>query len=361
MPGCSKCKKNIEKNSVFVCGLCKLVVHGSCDETISKANLDLDAVNSVGFRWFCRRCAPTFDSVAETLVDSFAEINSSIALINERISKIERNKLPKSNSTHLESENSESYANIVKSSENVIIVRAKNGAENGKEIAEKLKSSVRSEQVSDIIKASNRLVIKSNNSDVSEFLNNVQSSLGENYIVSKQKNRVPKVKIIGFVNINGLSDEDIVKVIIDQNKDVVNADDKLVIVKKYENKSNPGSENLILEVSLNVYNRLIQKGFICVLWSRCSVYDAYSVIRCFKCSKLSHKMSQCTSEVCCPKCTGKHKIENCNSSEKKCINCLLYVQKSKQKIDINHPAWDPKCPMIKQRLAAINKNTNRVK
>ena len=51
---------------------------------------------------------------------------------------------------------------------------------------------------------------------------------------------------------------------------------------------------------------------------------------------------------CCRKCGGDHSIGDCESTVKKCINCVRFG-----KVDTNHSANETGCPILASEIAKI--------
>ena len=64
-----------------------------------------------------------------------------------------------------------------------------------------------------------------------------------------------------------------------------------------------------------------------------------SVKRCYNCQFYGHISRNCTNEVTCGRCAGKHKTEVCNAENLKCANCKRA-----------HVSGDRECPEQKQAV-----------
>ena len=58
-----------------------------------------------------------------------------------------------------------------------------------------------------------------------------------------------------------------------------------------------------------------------------SVHDTYRIIICHYCQKYGHIAKKCPDKnenkpSTCGKCAGIHETQNCNGTEKKCVNCV---------------------------------------
>ena len=103
--------------------------------------------------------------------------------------------------------------------------------------------------------------------------------------------------------------------------------------------------DIIVEVSANIFKKIMINGFLYVEFKRCYVSESVHIIRCYNCSGLGHYSKNCTvPKLICPKCTGEHKLVDCKATEMKCVNCINCNEKFKTHHNINHPANSPKCP-----------------
>nr|CAI5851332.1 unnamed protein product [Callosobruchus analis] len=129
------------------------------------------------------------------------------------------------------------------------------------------------------------------------------------------------------------SPESIVSNIITLNdlSDIGSSDIKFVA--KLNNKD---SVDIVIEVSPATRKILLKLGKLFFGWKRSVVEDYVRVIKCLNCCSFGHKTSECKSELACPRCTGKHKLKECKSSELQCINCLNYNKMHKKSLQTNH-------------------------
>jgi len=74
-------------------------------------------------------------------------------------------------------------------------------------------------------------------------------------------------------------------------------------------------------------------------WINCSIEDYLVANRCFRCSRLIHRMRDCRGTEKCPLCADNHNLMECKAlpKEYKCINCRSYNHHSRNtKINENH-------------------------
>lgn len=91
---------------------------------------------------------------------------------------------------------------------------------------------------------------------------------------------------------------------------------------------------------------------ISIRWDVCKVFDAITVIMCYKCCGYNHKAKECKKYARCPKCAGSHSVQDCKATdtEIKCLNSKYTINRLNLRIDTKHAAWDPKCHVLKQKL-----------
>nr|CAH7738523.1 unnamed protein product [Callosobruchus chinensis] len=82
--------------------------------------------------------------------------------------------------------------------------------------------------------------------------------------------------------------------------------------------------DVVIEVAPYLHKWITQRGFLYVGWKKCYITDHIRVKRCFKCCGLGHLDKDCRAQVCCPKCSGDHKLKECKSDCIKCANCINY-------------------------------------
>lgn len=78
----------------------------------------------------------------------------------------------------------------------------------------------------------------------------------------------------------------------------------------------------------------------------CRVYDNFSIRRCRICCGYNHSIKTCREflkrKQACLKCAGEHESLECESREKKCINCITANKYLARKRAVDHCADDVK-------------------
>lgn len=106
-----------------------------------------------------------------------------------------------------------------------------------------------------------------------------------------------------------------------------------------------------MECDPATFNKLVKKDFLYIGWRRCGFRESFHVKKCYKCLKYGHLAKDCRFSIVCSNCAGNHSYNNCNSDEKKCINCVDYNLKFKAKLSINHSSFDANCECYKKSIA----------
>lgn len=171
--------------------------------------------------------------------------------------------------------------------------------------------------------------------------------LTDKYDITILKPLKPRVKIFGLSDT--LSADEILDKLKKQNNLPDSADVKVIRLLKNDNRLT----GAVLETDAVTFDCLINRQRVNVGWDRCKVVEEINVNRCYNCTEFGHKAANCEKPMCCPKCAGDHKANDCKSDFEKCANC---DRANKQRestldevVDINHSAWSRECPIFKRR------------
>lgn len=182
----------------------------------------------------------------------------------------------------------------------------------------------------------------------------ITEQLGNKYKVEESTLKNPKVKIRDVENsILNLDNNTLIDKILKQN--FIAQYDKMHfdVITKYEKNQYNG--NIIVQVDSKMFDILIKKSKLSIGWKRCHVNEYFGCVRCFKCNRNSHKITNCTYETTCGKCAGNHRSQDCQANVYKCINCLTRCEKLNLKLDCNHKVSDINCPSY-QMIIQTEKN-----
>lgn len=113
--------------------------------------------------------------------------------------------------------------------------------------------------------------------------------------------------------------------------------------------------NCIISCDIALQENLIAMGSISFGLSRCRVYEHIELLQCNNCSQYGHILINCTNKTACRKCGEEHRHTECESSDLKCVNCV--IQNSLRKTDLNtaHIASHDMCYTRKERINAIKR------
>lgn len=176
------------------------------------------------------------------------------------------------------------------------------------------------------------------------------------YTVSAPEKRQPRVKCIGMSEIKTV--EDIEADLRAQNDEIFNETYKITISGSFEVRSRYGFR---MEVDSIAFNRLMmyERNRLRIGWDLCTVYEAFSIIRCYNCWRFHHTSKECKSQILvCGKCSGDHISAACVSENDNCINCTEMKSKIHLNIDCSHPAWIIDCNVYKLKIEFETRNVN---
>jgi len=251
---------------------------------------------------------------------------------------------------------------VKKKKENIIIIKPKTQQESEttkKVIKEKVDIMNMPMGVTKLRKGKEGSVILGceNGDDKVKLKDAVQSKLGEMYNVTESVRTKPKLKIINIdKEIMELEDEELIQTIKKQNSiEESHIDIVKRILKRNKDTSQPGNKrredgSIIIEANEQTHDLLLKREKLNIGWRKCPVYNHISIKRCFKCWGFYHIAKNCTREVTCHKCAGKHTASVCNEKTNKCVNCMFKIITYNLKINDEHDALSPECPTYKRAI-----------
>ena len=196
-----------------------------------------------------------------------------------------------------------------------------------------------------------------------KLLEIAEEKLSDKYSVKKLNSVLPRVRVVGIAE--GINESDVAMYLIKQNPDVICDQSVLNVHKLWTVKKNIKVYQAEISVDLDSYNRLLEKGNVLIGLNGCSIYDAVSVSRCFKCCGFGHNAKYCKNKYICAICANTHAELQCsiNSDDlKKCINCVTLRERQKLDIDVNHAAFDQgKCSAYKIATAKFKQDLFGIK
>lgn len=350
---CKKCVKEItEKEVLLSCVTCHATYHTKCDERFFKvtgriADTTYKQFEIMGFKWFCLECT-----------DDRIEIVMQMKRLSEKVENIEKIITHNAYTT--------TYASIAKSQpERAIIVTHADKNVETKTLANKIFEGIDPvySQIADVRIQGDKCVIKTklDENHTEQLARSIKSRVGQGCEVKSSKPRRPRLKIVGdFIydsDLTELNHESFIDHLKKQNQ-FIPKDEVITSIKEGSTK-NGKSKYLIIETSPQLYKLMLQVGKVTLGFWRCKIYDANIIPRCFKCSSLGHFEKNCSStDICCPKCSGNHRLTQCEATELKCVNCVSANKNSNQKLKTNHAAYDRNCPTSSKQTKLLQKKFN---
>lgn len=370
MSSCGQCNESIDrrKSSSITCsGFCNQLYHLKC---LGISTDILQHLKSPGVCWYCPECLKlknTYDSYMKNSFDS-----KMTQLINDfelMFSDLKKQILEKADNSFAQmsemslqkkkiEQSSSSYANIV-SSKSVVVIKPKNtdqsNAKTKSDIMKNIDPVDNKLKVSRVkqIKDGGILISCDDNEGTNNLKNVASKKLSSHYEISEVKKLLPKIRIVGLME--SYASDDVIKFLKGQN-DVISDDSHVRILKIWATKKDPSLFQALVELDAATFGLVMDRGKLFVNYDVCSVYEANDVKICFKCSGFNHGQTTCRSNtIVCPKCSGKHVLNECTNPVLKCINCT-----NAKFSDNSHVVWDAdKCPIYKKKLDHI-KSTNFV-
>lgn len=188
--------------------------------------------------------------------------------------------------------------------------------------------------------------------DLQKLQREVEDKLGNQVKVTIPRERKPQLKIIGIKD--NLKEEELIESIVKQNDLIDEQNNGIKIVHMFKRQYDRCA---IVEVDGNMFNKIISRGKLRIMWSLCPVFENVSVLRCYKCNGYFHKAGNCRNKTTCGKCGDEHETKNCVSSTKKCINCVVMNERLHLQLDVNHTVYSQECQVLKKKQEQLR---NRV-
>lgn len=268
----------------------------------------------------------------------------------------------------LEGITTESYASVAakklpsRNALHSVVVTSKDETETGEEVLNKIRQAVDAKEgwikVDKIRKARDRKVIMG--FQTKEERDKAKDRLGKdgtNLAVEDMKNKDPLMVLRGVLAVN--SDEDIIRALRNQNKDVFHGfdgeDDRLAV--KYRRKArNPHTSHVVLTASPTIWQRALRLGSLRIDLQRVKVEDQSPLIQCTRCLGYGHGRRLCKETVdLCSHCGGPHLRAQCPEVlagvPPKCKNCTKAGHEQS-----GHNAFGYECP-TRKRWDAIARST----
>lgn len=207
-----------------------------------------------------------------------------------------------------------------------------------------------------ILTKKNIIVKCKNESDVLETEKILKKCVNDvNVSVETRKN--PLVRVVNVIdNIASLNDDKIIEDISIRNNLV--PEGISIKYKYFNNTTKKGT--LVMELSSDNYERIMNYRKIYFKSNRHQVYDDFNINPCYKCCKYGHSAKQCRNNICCKYCSDEHDSRNCtNTGNLRCKNCLDSNHRYNMKLRTTHSAFDRKaCVTYKHLVKRVIQATN---
>lgn len=361
MFNCNKCSNNFSIDDSLVCAGCANNFHVKCSSNTLLTTQTLKSVKSYScFKWFCKDCNSAYASVCDRFNEMTNKIKNNEEKYNEKLESV----LNAVKQIEEKLNKNKSYSDVVKlpsnQKETVVYIKPKNPSDNRFQMKLKVKEKIDPTKLNicGILNAGNGgILIKCKDKETAEKVEDeVRKSLESECEVQIPTERNPRVKVVGIFDDSNIDSKLLSEKIVTQNSDIFGDGYDLKIVKTETSKRNQNYKNIILEVETEIYKRIMTEKKILVGWSRCSVFDAIDLKRCYNCNLFGHLGKDCKQPPVCSFCSRPHKLQECKSTREKCINCVRHNEKYRSNIDTKHAAWDKSCPIYKRKIELKKKS-----
>lgn len=351
---CDKVKKsdvshrsNSERLKIF-CGECCKNPQAVNDENIKTIlkfiyKIDAKVQQQAVFQTNVASQLEKLTSVCTQMKCSIGDITNSLNSMPERVSESEK----------------KTFASIVRAAKKpAVIIKPKVMQQNSKATIDDIKSQIdyKHIDVCDLrnVRGGGIAVMCESDASTLKMKDIITNKFGEKYDVKLPEPLKPRVKIVNAMN--DVSEDQIIVELKRQNEWLTDADEievKKVIERK---KSEYGNIDIVLEVNIDCFDKIMTAGKVNLGWKKCNVVHHVHITRCYKCCGFSHISSQCKNKTACGKCGLDHQTKECARKEVECINCKSISQKYKLKLDCKHHAFSHKCPTLLRKVDRFARN-----
>ncbi|KAJ3658560.1 hypothetical protein Zmor_010293 [Zophobas morio] len=363
MPGtCKACDGDINRRNekVFSCFLCSNKSHAKCLKIEDAEFKILQKLNN--FKYICDECLilqnsekvdslkASIDKCLTAIENQNQTINSHGTIINDLLQK-----MPSS----FQKDHVPSYASVTNKS--TVIVQPKNTekkvSETKAELLGKVNPVENNLNISNVKSSRSGGVIISCNSskDTKKIVEIVENELREDYNIKQLSNLCPRIRISGIPK--EITSEMFSKSLVHQNQLLFNDvnEDYKVVSYSSQRKSDKYLQ-AVVQIDTVSYNNIMKAGKLLIGYKYCKVWDAIDVRRCYNCCGFHHHSDKCDQNFpICPRCSEKHKVQECKSDILKCTNCSM-LKATNANINTNHAAWDiNKCTVYKSHVENFKK------
>lgn len=403
--GSKECLKLLSEDDAIIgcAGSCRKIFHAKC---VGIGKDDFEVMKK--HKTVCYRCVDC-TNFEGSVIEMLKTINSKIAIINskflsqqssttielsERINRIE-NIIEKSgksvangmakiveevtsvvekNSSEVtkkieDAQGSANWTTVVnnkrKKKEKVVIIKPTNDKKSRAELKKSLRSSIDSS----VVKingmnsiANNGVALRCDDDEMCDkVIEEIKNKMGCNVEVRKPLSTKPRIKMLR-VNDPETDDSELIMQLKKNNQCI--EDTLIEVIRREQVKKNGnvcnGIFNIVLQVDTSAYENIMIDKKLKHHFQRYNVVDNIYIRRCYKCWGFNHNASECRNELACSKCAGCHKFNECNASEKNCVNCMKCNERAGTNYEINHDVWSPECSIYKIKLMRSKRGLSHI-
>nr|CAH7729915.1 unnamed protein product [Callosobruchus chinensis] len=383
---CKKCEDNFVVSSKFIqCKICNVKFHTSCASF--KDSWQKVLTDCKNMFWMCDPCKNNFSvggnenrAAVEILRKEIDCVNREKILTDKLLSEVQyTNELQKALLKQLEDkvadlENTKhnmKYSEAVKSTSHisvkkrentpVLLIQSKNDRTSNDDVMKDVVESINPADLNVCISATrkvrNGIAIHCDTKSLDVLKSNLSASLGRKYSINVPEKRNPRFLVIDVPSKCSDRPEVFVNNIVLLN-DLVSELKSEGDIKFITKLNRLHGIDVVIEVAPYLHKWIMQRGFLYVGWKKCYITEHVRVKRCFKCCGLGHLDKDCRAQVCCPKCSGDHRLKECKSDCVKCSNCINYNKSYTKNVPTDHKATSFDCPLYKNYLDNLKQNIN---
>jgi hypothetical protein len=373
---CPGCKMEVDESTGIRCNLCKFHSHINCmDVAPEEAQLLLRIHRrSSHLKLLCLNSESVFQCSPLSPIDPTVPLEDNMFfkylrnIVNNAIQPLREEifKLQKSAAIPHEVQPSMSYAaKVQQSSDNNVIFKPKSAkqfvTQTKSEILKSINPLHENIDITRVKVASNGgLIIGcSGREDGDKLIKVAETKLSAKYDIKKLAPILPRLRIVDISE--DIGNSEFLDYFRKQNSSVITDGSVVNLHRFWAIKKNGKIFQAEISVDLDTYKCLLECGHVLVGLSSCSVYDAVSVTRCYRCHGFNHSAKFCKNNPLCPFCGKSHEENACvgadNETNPKCRNCKNIRMSQKLDIDCNHATFEhEKCFAFKLATAKFKEN-----
>lgn len=329
-------------NNAMLTELTKMFQYQFNENNLIKAELEeIKKVNAQLVKKLEKLPKPQKESSSEAILSTVKEVKKSI---QDGLSKVSD-----SIASSPSMVKTMSYSAVARGSSSVIVVKPKNQSQTSDETKTVMRKTIDTAKfpIQGVRNVNNGgIAIECKNKElIAQLKADAESKLGASYEITAPPAKCPKVKIIGIT-----SDADnkfLISRLTEQNEDIFKGCQAPKIVHKFKTKNSIGIK---LEVSGDLFKKIMSARRVTIGWDTCIVYESIDVTRCYKCCGYHHLAKSCKASIVCSKCGLDHDFKACKSDTFKCINCVNASKALKTTIDATHSAFSQDCPVFNRKV-----------